>query len=158
VELINSFNEGRPMEQTFSLTDAASLVGVSYTRANIWSREGLVPLISSQGQGRGYGRRVDIRGVLAMRLIRRCAQIGIPAAAAKSIADVLSGLTPVELRRLVQRGRRFLFLGADVPGLLTAKALPVARNPEFCVIIDLAPELNEAKKLMNKAPATMACI
>ena len=141
-------------DSSLSLAQAASLSGVSYPRANSWEKAGLIPLVPLTNRGRGHERRVDFCGVLAIRVIERCTELGVPPVAIRSLIEVLKELSPTKLQQVVRSGRRYLVLGNRAYRLVAAASLAKATASRSPLIIDVGAEIDAVVQVFDHARTT----
>lgn len=77
------------MTQTFSGTQAAEVVGITYRRLDYWARTDLVRPTGTDAAGSGSRRRYTYRDLLELRIIKQLLDGGIRL---ESIRDVFSYL------------------------------------------------------------------
>jgi len=77
------------MTQTFSGTQAADVVGITYRRLDYWARTDLVRPTGTDAVGSGSRRRYTYRDLLELRIIKQLLDAGIRL---ESIRDVFAYL------------------------------------------------------------------
>jgi len=77
------------MTQTFSGTQAAEVVGITYRRLDYWARTDLVRPTGTDAAGSGSRRRYTYRDLLELRIIKQLLDAGIRL---ESIRDVFAYL------------------------------------------------------------------
>jgi len=77
------------MTQTFSGTQAADVVGITYRRLDYWARTDLVRPTGTDAAGSGSRRRYTYRDLLELRIIKQLLDAGIRL---ESIRDVFAYL------------------------------------------------------------------
>ena len=65
------------MTQTFSGTQAADVVGITYRRLDYWARTDLVRPSALDATGSGSRRRYTYRDLLELRIIKQLLDAGI---------------------------------------------------------------------------------
>ena len=103
------------MTQTFSGTQAADVVGITYRRLDYWARTDLVRPSGTDATGSGSRRRYTYRDLLELRIIKQLLDAGIRL---ESIRDVFSYLrdhieTDISAAHLVIDGSSVVLCNGD---------------------------------------------
>jgi len=103
------------MTQTFSGTQAADVVGITYRRLDYWARTDLVRPSALDATGSGSRRRYTYRDLLELRIIKQLLDAGIRL---ESIRDVFAYLrdhieTDISAAHLVINGSSVVLCNGD---------------------------------------------
>lgn len=103
------------MTQTFSGTQAADVVGITYRRLDYWARTDLVRPSATDAAGSGSRRRYTYRDLLELRIIKQLLDAGIRL---ESIRDVFAYLrdhidTDISAAHLVINGSSVVLCNGD---------------------------------------------
>jgi len=103
------------MTQTFSGTQAADVVGITYRRLDYWARTDLVRPSALDATGSGSRRRYTYRDLLELRIIKQLLDAGIRL---ESIRDVFAYLrdhieTDISAAHLVISGSSVVLCNGD---------------------------------------------
>ena len=103
------------MAQTFSGTQAADVVGITYRRLDYWARTDLVRPSGTDASGSGSRRRYTYRDLLELRIIKQLLDAGIRL---ESIRDVFAYLrdhieTDISAAHLVIDGSSVVLCNGD---------------------------------------------
>ena len=103
------------MTQTFSGTQAADVVGITYRRLDYWARTDLVRPSCTDAAGSGSRRRYTYRDLLELRIIKQLLDAGIRL---ESIRDVFAYLrdhieTDISAAHLVIDGSSVVLCNGD---------------------------------------------
>ena len=103
------------MTQTFSGTQAADVVGITYRRLDYWARTDLVRPSGTDASGSGSRRRYTYRDLLELRIIKQLLDAGIRL---ESIRDVFAYLrdhieTDISAAHLVIDGSSVVLCNGD---------------------------------------------
>lgn len=103
------------MTQTFSGTQAADVVGITYRRLDYWARTDLVRPSGTDATGSGSRRRYTYRDLLELRIIKQLLDAGIRL---ESIRDVFAYLrdhieTDISAAHLVIDGSSVVLCNGD---------------------------------------------
>ena len=103
------------MAQTFSGTQAADVVGITYRRRDYWARTDLVRPSGTDASGSGSRRRYTYRDLLELRIIKQLLDAGIRL---ESIRDVFAYLrdhieTDISAAHLVIDGSSVVLCNGD---------------------------------------------
>jgi len=103
------------MTQTFSGTQAADVVGITYRRLDYWARTDLVRPTGADATGSGSRRRYTYRDLLELRIIKQLLDAGIRL---ESIRDVFAYLrdhieTDISAAHLVIDGSSVVLCNGD---------------------------------------------
>jgi DNA-binding transcriptional MerR regulator len=77
------------IEQGYSGSHAASIVGITYRQLDYWARTGLVRPAITEAQGSGSRRHYSYRNLLELRMVKSLLDAGIKLEAIREVFDFL---------------------------------------------------------------------
>lgn len=120
----------------FGVAAVLHLTGISYRNLDYWARTGLVRSSIRQASGKGTRRVYAFGDLVALRLVRRLREAGVPLQAIRQAVRYLKSHSDEPLRALalIADGRRILALAEDPRALIDATA-----QGQVVIAIDVAP-------------------
>lgn len=122
--------------QGFGVAAVLRLTGVSYRNLDYWARTGLVRSSVKSADGRGTRRVYAFEDLVALRLVRKLRQAGIPLQAIRRAVRYLQAHVdrPLAKIALVADGRRVLARTNDPARMVEATA-----NGQVVISVDVVP-------------------
>ena len=118
------------MQATFTLPEACAILGLTYPAVNSWAREQLFPLVvASNGRGQGRERRVDIVGLVALRLVHQLRTQDYPSHYIRRIGRFFGELTAAQLTRAIANSKSRLVVCDDDDLRLVRPDATLPRGP-----------------------------
>lgn len=120
----------------FGVAAVLRLTQISYRNLDYWARTGLVRSSIRQAEGKGTRRVYAFEDLVALRLVKRLRDAGIPLQAIRRAVRYLQARAerPMSTLALVADGRRILALTDDPQRMVDATA-----DGQVVVAIDVAP-------------------
>ena len=145
------------IEQGFSGTKAASIVGISYRQLDYWARTGLVRPSMLDAAGSGSRREYSYRDLLELRVIKNLLDAGIRL---ESVRDVFSYLrehvgSDIASAHIVISGSNVVLCDGDElidvlkkgQGVLNILPLAVVVNEVDAKIVELFPPVTDTSAI-----------
>jgi DNA-binding transcriptional MerR regulator/predicted RNase H-like HicB family nuclease len=125
------------MERTgFGVAAVLKLTGITYRNLDYWARTGLVRSSIKQASGRGSRRVYAFEDLVALRMVRRLRDAGVPLQAIRRAVRYLQGRGDRPLSRfaLIGEGKRIVALTDDPRRMIDATG-----GGQVVIAIDVAP-------------------
>ncbi len=110
--MYESMNTNSIYVQMWTPPKAAAIFGLKRISLESWIKDGLVPLARPRQLGE-RGRQIDLRGMLAICLIKAFRQQNASLLSFKPVAEFLRGITVPELLAAIDRGETVLMSGGE---------------------------------------------
>lgn len=145
--------------ETFSGTQAADIVGITYRRLDYWARTDLVRPSATDASGSGSRRRYTYRDLLELKVIKKLLDAGIRL---ESIRDVFSYMrehvdTDISAAHIVINGNSVLLCDGDDlidvlrhgQGVLNVLPLSGVRDEVDRSIVSIVPVASSVKPVQG---------
>lgn len=150
------------MEKTFSGTQAAEIVGITYRRIDYWARTDLVRPSGTDATGSGSRREYTYRDLLELKVIKKLLDAGIKL---ESIRDVFAYMreyvdTDISSAHLVIDGSSVVLCDGDElidvlrhgQGVLNVLPMSGVRDEVDKQIISIRPEMSSGSDVSVQSP------
>jgi DNA-binding transcriptional MerR regulator/predicted RNase H-like HicB family nuclease len=139
----------------FGVAAVLKLTGITYRNLDYWARTGLVRSSIKQASGRGSRRVYAFEDLVALRMVRRLRDAGVPLQAIRRAVRYLQGRGDRPLSRfaLIADGKRIVTLTDDPKRMIDATG-----GGQVVIAIDVAPIRrtlqSEVSQLSSPRPLT----
>lgn len=120
----------------FGVAAVLKLTGITYRNLDYWARTGLVRSSIKQASGRGSRRVYAFEDLVALRMVRRLRDAGVPLQAIRRAVRYLQerGARPLSRFALIADGKRIVTLTDDPKRMIDATG-----GGQVVIAIDVAP-------------------